>query len=243
MVAVICFNKRFDGLSFSELSPSNLLAFFLPISQDPNENTMIKAIITDLGNVLVKFDHMAACRKLAKFTSNGMFNAGSIYEKIIRDPIVIKYEKGLISSPDFCANVSRCLELQIDYETFSQAWAEIFEAIPEMEEMLADLKNQLPVYLISNTNEIHFQYVFKQFPIVQQLNGYVLSYKIGHMKPEMEIYQEVLRHSGLSAHECLYIDDIKRYVEAASALGFHCIHFIDPQQFKEKLRSFGLSLL
>lgn len=202
---------------------------------------MIKALITDLGNVLVKFDHMIACRRLLELSPDTGFDIRDVYEKIICNPIIIQYEKGLLSSKDFFSHVCQRLKLRIDYLTFSKVWAEIFERIPEMEDILIKVKSKMPVYLVSNTNELHFQYVLRKFPILQQLKGYVLSYQIGYMKPEEEIYQAVLKQCGLPANECLYIDDIKRYVQRASELGFHCIHFVNPQQLKEELNSLGLS--
>lgn len=203
---------------------------------------MIKAVIFDLGNVLVRFDHMIACRKLAKFTANDRLSAIDVYHNVIEDPIIFKYEKGIITSWEYYNYLIERLRLEVDYERFSLAWAEIFEINAGMEEILVKLKQQFPLYIISNTNEIHFKYVLNHFPILQHFSEFVLSYEVGYIKPEKEIYEKILNKTGHSANHCLYIDDIKSYIQAAAELGFQGIHFKNPEQLGEELKTLGVIL-
>jgi len=49
---------------------------------------------------------------------------------------------------------------------------------------------------------------------------YILSYKVGVMKPDPQIWQRLLYYTRLRPEECIYIDDIEAYCDAAQKLGF-----------------------
>ena len=59
------------------------------------------------------------------------------------------------------------------------------------------------------------------------------------VKPDPAIYRLLLDRFGLSAQDCVFIDDSPRNVEGARAVGMHAVHFISPEQLARDLDGFG----
>ena len=108
-----------------------------------------------------------------------------------------------------------------------------------MAELLSILKEQRPLYLLSNTNELHFNHLQEQFDISRHFQELILSYEVGSVKPCTPIYQEVLRRSGLPAHNCLFVDDLEQNILAAQTLGLATIHFSGVDNLKNRLAALG----
>ena len=73
----------------------------------------------------------------------------------------------------------------------------MFEPWEEMEEVVAHLARRYPLYLLSNTNPLHFRYVRKCFPsLFKHFRALVLSYRVGSRKPETAIFQALVRGAG-----------------------------------------------
>ena len=61
------------------------------------------------------------------------------------------------------------------------------------------------------------------------------------LKPEPEIYDLLLDRYGLTADDCVFIDDSKVNVEGARTVGMHAIHFLEPMDLAAELRAYGIS--
>ena len=93
---------------------------------------------------------------------------------------------------------------------------------------ITDLKNAgLHVYILSNFGEYAWNRAVELGAInfMDLVDGAVRSYEIHHVKPEPEIYQTVLSRYGLSAAECVFIDDVEANVQAARENGMEAIVF------------------
>ncbi len=198
---------------------------------------MYKAIIFDLGRVLVDFDFQRGFQALEGVCP---YDAAEIRRRIAATDLVERFETGLIEPPDFVAQISRILDLDIDYAGFCKLWSSIFTDPLIPEAMLEGLAARYRLLLLSNTNAIHFEMIRENYPMLRHFHDCVLSYEVHAMKPRREIFQAVLERCGCRPEECFYTDDIAAYVEAARGLGMDAVQFESRAQLERELKARGI---
>jgi putative hydrolase of the HAD superfamily len=198
---------------------------------------MYKAIIFDLGNVLVQFDFERWRQALEAFCPH---TAAEIRRRIAATDLVERFETGLIEPPDFVAQLSRILALHLDYADFCKLWSSIFTDPLIPEAMLEGLAARYRLLLLSNTNAIHFEMIRQNYPLVRHFHERILSYEVHSMKPRREIFQAALERCGCPPEECFYTDDIAAYVEAAQRLGIDAVQFESLAQLERELKARGI---
>jgi len=200
----------------------------------------IKAIIFDLGNVLVGFDHRIAVKKILRHTSK---STREIYDLFFDSPFTREFEKGGISCREFFVKVKDMLGLKIGYEEFLPIWNEIFFAKPEMEGFVASLNSGRRLVLLSNVNQLHYEYLTAAFPRAFSLfspENIIPSFRAGFMKPDKEIYDLAVSASGVCREELVYVDDRQDLIEAASGYGIPSIQFKGINQLKQEFINLGI---
>lgn len=183
------------------------------------------AIICDLGNVLINFDHTIAVKKILDYTPK---KEEDIYSLFFDSPLTELYEEGRISTDEFFHSVKEFLKLQIDYNTFLPLWNEIFFETPlniKMQEFLRKIKPRYKLIMISNINETHFGFLNKRMGIFNEFDKLVLSYEVGFRKPAPEIYKKALEFAATPPSKVFYIDDRRDLIETATNLGLKGIVF------------------
>jgi putative hydrolase of the HAD superfamily len=198
---------------------------------------MYKAIIFDLGNVLVQFDFARWRQALEGFCP---YAAAEIRRRIAATDLVERFETGLIEPPDFVAQLSRILALHMDYAEFCKLWSSIFTDPLVPEAMLEGLAARYRLVLLSNTNAIHFETIRENYPLLRHFHDRILSYEVHAMKPRREIFQAALDRCGCRPEECFYTDDIAAYVEAAQRLGMDAVQFESLAQLERELKARGI---
>jgi putative hydrolase of the HAD superfamily len=198
---------------------------------------LITTVISDLGGVILKFDHRIACGKLARIAR---CSESKVYDFFFVSGVNDGYDSGKITSQQLYLRTKEYLNLNISMEEFAWIWSDIFAENEEVSSILRTLRRKYRLYLLSNTNEFHFEFIRSRFPIVGIFEGMVISYKVGFMKPAPAIYHEVLKLAGVSPDECVYIDDIPVYIDAACKIGINTIHYQSPGQLRIALRQYGV---
>jgi putative hydrolase of the HAD superfamily len=198
---------------------------------------MHKAIIFDLGGVLVHFDFGRAFLALAEHCP---YPAAGICERIASTGLVERFESGLVEPGDFFAQLSRTLELRADYDGFCRIWNYIFTGPLLPESLLRGLASRYRLLLLSNTNAIHFEMIRQAYPMLRHFDDMVLSYQVGALKPGPEIFQVAIQRAGCRPEECFYTDDTAAHVEAARALGIDAAQFVDRRQLERELTARGI---
>jgi putative hydrolase of the HAD superfamily len=94
--------------------------------------------------------------------------------------------------------------------------------------------------ILSNTDEARFGFIKDTFPQIQFFNEFMLSYQLGYVKPQPQIFQAALAQTGSQPSECVFIDDLSENVSAAAELGIRTILFRDRSQLENELRELGL---
>jgi putative hydrolase of the HAD superfamily len=199
----------------------------------------ITAIALDLGNVLVRVDHYRFCRGLADH-AQAPLAAAEVYAAVFDAGLEPGYDTGRISSEEFYQRVMSRFRLTLPYPLFCRLWTEIFDPMEDMEEVVAHLALKYPLFLVSNTNSLHFDYIRGRFPLLRHFRQFILSYLVGSRKPEAGIYQALIRQAGLLPKNILFVDDKPPFVNAAQNHGLTAWLFTTPQDFQTDLKQHGL---
>lgn len=205
------------------------------------QNHKIKAIIFDLGRVLLDFDHLIACRKLAGFTVK---KEKEIFDLFFDSGLTNLFEAGKISPEDFFSEVKNALDLKLDYAKFLPIWNEIFffnDKNLAVYNLAESLKNNYTLALLSNINILHFEYIKKAFPILDAFHKIIASFELGLTKPDPMIYERALKILGVSAEQTFYTDDRPELVDSASRLGIKGFLFKGIEELKNDLSACGIN--
>lgn len=199
---------------------------------------MVKAVIFDLGRVIVPFDFRRGYAKLAPLCG---LSESEIPRHLATTDLVQRYESGAIESRDFVQELSSHLKFETSYENFCEIWSSIF--LPETlipESMLEGISRRHRLVLLSNTNEIHFSMIRENYPLLRHFDELVLSYEVGAMKPLPRIYERAIEAAQCAPGECFYTDDILPYVEGGRAAGMDAVQFESAEQIQRELEQRGV---
>jgi len=199
---------------------------------------MVRTIIFDLGGVIVPFDFK---RGYARMEGLCPYPVAEIPARLRSTDLVTRFETGQIEPEAFVAELCAVLELNATYEQFCNLWTSIF--LPETlipDAFVESLKPDYRLLLLSNTNAIHFEMIQRHYPLLRHFDHYVLSYKVGAMKPSPQIYQAALAHAGCRAEECFFTDDLLPYVEGARRLGIDAVQFQSFARLREDMKLRGV---
>jgi len=198
---------------------------------------MYKALIFDLGKVLIHFDFKRGYRALEALCP---YPVDEIPRRMAANDLVVRFETGLVEPHDFVAQLSRQLDFSVDYDRFCEIWSSIFSETLIPESMLEALAARYRLLLLSNTNAIHFEMVRDRYPLLRHFHHLVLSYEVKAMKPSEAIFRAALDRAGCLPGECFYTDDILEYVEAARRLGIDAVQFESAAQLQRELAARGI---
>jgi putative hydrolase of the HAD superfamily len=197
-------------------------------------NTMIKAVIFDYGNIIssVDNDHF-----LEEFARTGGRTGPELQEFINEKADLLKqYETGLVTSDEFFERFVKSGGFDIGKDEFIKLFTGRFSPMTATRDLIRRLKVGYKLGLLSNTNAWDFEYEITQCDVFNLFDTVTVSFKAGALKPDEKIYLDALGKLGFQPHECVYIDDIKEYADAASALGIKGIHYASHERMIEELR-------
>lgn len=192
------------------------------------------AVVFDLGQVILPF------------TYDNFINSLNQRKSGLGDEFIKKYnqnyhihrdfESGKISEQDFIDLMLKWLDNNLTASEFCEAWSNIFSVNEKVVNLLPKIKEKYKLYLLSNTNSIHSKYGYNHYEFLREFDKIFLSYEIGYVKPEIEIYKTVEKYCGLPADRLIFIDDIPDYVNAAKSLGWDGINFTNYENLIKELK-------
>ena len=189
----------------------------------------IKNIVFDLGGVLIDLDFKSAINGLQKA---GFTNVKEQLQAFDLEGIFQKFELGEISADEFRASIRENSNVSLTDEEVDSLWNLMLLEIPrEKLELILDLRSKYMVYLLSNTNSIHWDYVCKNafnyhgFRMDDYFEETFLSYEMHLAKPDKAIFEKMLNDANLLPEETLFIDDLEANCKAAEEVGIHAHHY------------------
>lgn len=198
----------------------------------------IRNIIFDLGGVLLNIDPQKTIDAFAALGMEQLINdRGLSYDH----EIFYQMEQGKISSEEFRNGVRKLLPRTVSDDQIDDAWTAMLLDFPPIRvQLLKNLRKEFRIFLFSNTNAIHVAKYHANFrnqhgfevPSLFEKDFY--SNEIGYRKPSPESFQEIIKLSGITPEESLFIDDSKQNVDAAVASGLKG-YWLEPGQSVEIL--------
>ena len=197
-----------------------------------------RAIIFDIGRVLIRVDISRAMDGLASGLSSTPQDVWSTIEK---DPRWLDWQEGRISPSDWHLYLTKRLGASLTFEQFSEVWNRALDPNPiHSDSFFEQLSKSYRLALLSNTDPIHMSNEEARFSFFRFFPIRIYSYRVGASKPDPLIYREALKACNVRAEEALYIDDVSAYADAARRLGMTGIVFQSPEQLRSDLRSLGI---
>jgi HAD superfamily hydrolase (TIGR01509 family) len=204
----------------------------------PTAPRPITAITFDLGNVLIRVDHLRFCRRLAVLAA---LSPQEVYAQVFESALEPGYDTGRITSREFYERVTAHFGVALPYSRFRDLWCDLFDPMEGMAELVRHLASRFPLFLLSNTNALHFEYIQARYAaLLQHFRAFVLSFEVGSRKPEPAIYQSLIRQAGRPPEEILFLDDKVSFVEGARGQGLTAWQFRSPQELQPDLERHGL---
>jgi len=204
------------------------------------KNNEIKLCFFDLGSVLINVN-------IDKFFVSFSRLANISLETVLKKSVSLKnvaseFNCGLIKPVDFYNKICNGFG-NISFKDFTDAYTNIFSLNEEIAFMATKLKEFVRLSIISNTDELHFEYILQHFPIMKLFESPTTSYQANILKPAKEIFLYALEKVQLTPAECIFIDDNVENIMAANEIKLKGIHFTKVEKLKNDLVNYGFNNL
>lgn len=193
----------------------------------------ISTLIFDLGGVIVDLD-LAKC--IQNFKELGLENIEQYLSNFGQKDFFMQFEKGQIGIPAFRNEIRKLAGTELSDVQIDKAWCSFLTQIPvEKLHLLSELKKKYRLLLLSNTNPLHIETAvaaeFSKTGKTMQdfFDKCYLSYEMGMVKPDVEIFEALLTDAQVKAEECLFLDDGKKNIDTAAALGIQT-YWVKPDE-------------
>lgn len=194
----------------------------------------MKAVIFDLGNVLVKYDGKAtftAISELAGVSLDEMFVHYKTHDHA--------FGTGQLGGQDYYNLLQERFGLAASYSSFAAAFCGYQQRHEVALAYACELQARpdIAVGIISNTNAVHAAWLWANLPELTQFSSVVLSNEAGLLKPDPAIYDLCLAQLGVSASQALFVDDLAENVAGGTAVGLAGLHHTDWQKTRPAIET------
>jgi glucose-1-phosphatase len=200
----------------------------------------IESILFDMGKVILDFNFETGVQALHAACS---ISRDRLEEVLWDENCIRRYERGEISTRDFHAYLCETADLKLDLAGFCRTWSSVF--LPDLivsEDLLRVLKQKYPLILVSNTNEVHIDFIRANYGFLDFFDHHVLSYEVGSLKPEREIFEQAIAVAGYPPEALFFTDDREENVVAANGLGMRAHQFRNQAQLVDALQRVGVEI-
>jgi FMN phosphatase YigB (HAD superfamily) len=180
----------------------------------------IDIVLFDLGGVLIDLGGVGPMKALASIETDE-----EMWRRWLSCRWVRTFERGECSADEFAAGVVDDWELAIEPAAFLEAFlvwpGRTFEGA---DALVAEVKAQVPTGCLSNTNSLHWEHNFVRWPILDAFDYRFLSFELGIVKPDREIFDHIAELLPAPRDRVLFLDDNIINVDGAIEAGFLARH-------------------
>lgn len=202
---------------------------------------MIRNILFDMGNVLIRFDRDYFIDRLGVAPEDKQL----LMREVFLSVEWVQMDRGSIVEEQAVAQVCRRLpqHLHDAAEKLIAMWDRPILPIGGMYELIEELKNAgYGIYLLSNASLRQHEY-WPRIPASRFFDGTIISADEGVMKPDAEYYLRALNRFGLKADECFFVDDVPSNIEGALYCGIPGAIFRgDASLLRKQMRAAGIQI-
>lgn len=200
----------------------------------------IRNIVFDWGGVLLDLD-IAGCARA--FEEAGVQDVPGLLSAAGGKGFLHAYECGNISTAAFREEVRRVSKVPLADGDIDRLWCLQVLSIPQEKlRLLVSLSHRYNLYLLSNTNEIHWDYLsswvfqYEGEDVRKCFKGIFLSFRMHLAKPDERIFRRMAEDAAISPGETLFVDDAEANCRAASATGLRAVHYVPGADLGELFR-------
>ena len=203
---------------------------------------MIRNIVFDMGQVLIRFDRDLFIRRLGV----GEEDARLLKREVYLSREWAQMDWGAVTDEQASASVCARLpeRLHDAADRLVTMWDRPILPIEGMYELIEALKAAgYGIYLLSNASVRQHDY-WPRVPCAKFFDGTLISCDVGSIKPERAIYEAFLQKFGLRAEQCYFVDDQAANVEGACRCGFGggAVFHDDARELRRKMRQAGIAI-
>jgi len=193
----------------------------------------VKAVVFDLGGVLIDWDPRY------------------LYRKLLADEAAVEEFLATVCTPEwnaeqdrgrpFAEGVAELVERHPAHAAaiaaYAERWPEMLAGdIPGTVELLAELRAAgMPLYALTNWSAETFVIARERFAFLSWFDGVLVSGEERMIKPDPAFFRLLQERFGLAPEATFYVDDAEANVAAARALGLDAVRFTGPEQLRREL--------
>lgn len=203
----------------------------------------IKNIIFDYGNVIFEINFKRTQEALLQL---GIANPTEFYGHRNQDPIFDDFEMAGVSAADFRAKIKQAANnKEITDQQIDDAWNSLLIGVSaNNHDVLLEVKKKYRTFLLSNNNEIHYDWIVKHIQERFGISNYddffekaYFSQLMKLRKPNVNIFEQVIKENNLNPAETLFIDDSPQHIEGAKKAGLHTLLMdVHPEKLEDFLK-------
>lgn len=198
----------------------------------------VRAVFFDIGNVLLRFSTKSILRRFAWALRAHPIKAARY---MWNSDLGGRVERGELDGPAIYEIFRRELDYKGSYPQFRELWCDHFTLDRSAHALLKSAAAKVPTYLLSNTNQLHIDFIRRRYAFPHQVRGAILSHELGLRKPDPAIYRAALALSKTAPEETVFVDDLKRNVDGARKLGLIAIRYRGADALRARFAELGLA--
>lgn len=176
-------------------------------------------LLFDIGNVIIDVDFELTINKVADDCS---VPRQSITTNVLE--LKDELETGLIDADEYLDQVIEKIGYSGEKAFLKHAFQDVFEPnVPMIDLIVEESKKGTPLYLLSNTNDIHIPFLFEHYEVFHLFDQAIYSHEVKLMKPDPEIYKVTAEQLAIDPATTIYIDDLPDNIAAGKDFGFQSI--------------------
>ena len=198
---------------------------------------MIDTVVFDIGQVLAQFRWQELIRDMGCTGET----ARALGEATVRSPWWPKVDLGAPQEEYEAGMKADHPELTALIEQFFSRSLELTREYPYSLPLIEDLHRKgIKVYLLSNYGDHLFHEANPTWRFFPHVDGMVISYELGIVKPDPRIYRALLERYQITPEHAVFLDDVPENAEGARKVGMHAIHFTDLPSALKELHALGV---
>ena len=199
---------------------------------------MVKAVLFDIGNVLLEWDPAKLYDRLIPDARE----RERIFEEVGLDAMNEAVDLGAPFKETIYAKADQFPQYGDLIRAWHDRWIEMGQPLIDGSwDILRRLKEKdIPVYALSNFGVESYDYAKSQYPAFKGFDIEFISGRLKIIKPDAAIYEHVETQTGLSGSDLAFFDDRTDNIQACQSRGWNGFVFTSPEQMEADLKSLGL---